>query len=303
MNKRKQYYIVILFFLMLSVALPLAFYQPFQSAPKAKANKKIKIPKGDNVVVYFSPHADDEVLTYSVSILNDLNKGKKVYLVLISDGDRSFAREIVNGMIDYESLHFEKAGQKVYCRIHHTYHDPKKEKYKDGWLSRFDIGQARIREFYKAAETLGIPKEQVEVFTLKNDQYTDVEVRAIFQLYMDRFPDAEFKTMSKLDKHPDHAKLGKVLEELYLEKKIKKPTFFLSVYMDRFSKEMIPGRRVRLENPADRQKLVQALNVYKTWRPREGWYALGLHSVPEQFDRMAKNPYATIDTTSGKVVK
>ncbi|RAL23206.1 PIG-L deacetylase family protein [Thermoflavimicrobium daqui] len=305
MISRKRMFIAIIFSCTLLLSLFFIFKGKFQVVSEAISNEnvseailnenKVESSPKDHDVIYFSPHADDEMLTYSVSILNDIRDGKKVHLVLISDGDRSFAREMINGKYDYESLHFERAGKKVFCKIHHTYHDPEKEKYKDGWLSRFEVGQARIREFYKAAEFMGVPQERVEVFTLKNDKYTVNEVRSIIRLYVERYPHAEFKTMSKFDKHPDHAKLGKVLEEFYLAKKIKKPTFFLSNYMARFSKKHLVGHRVYLKDSADRNKVKQGLNVYRTWKPQEGWYGLGIHSVPSQFESMYKNPYTMID--------
>ncbi len=50
-------------------------------------------------VVYFVPHADDEVLTYSVDIRNMISQGRTVYVVLMAQGEDSAARNIQNGFL------------------------------------------------------------------------------------------------------------------------------------------------------------------------------------------------------------
>lgn len=65
----------------------------------------------ENWVIYFVPHPDDEALTFSVPIMNDIGAGKKVKLVLLSHGEESIAREVVNGQYDNQSRFYWKAGK------------------------------------------------------------------------------------------------------------------------------------------------------------------------------------------------
>ncbi|MBA4493999.1 PIG-L family deacetylase [Paenactinomyces guangxiensis] len=253
------------------------------------------VDSSTNVVVYFSPHADDEALTFSVPILNDVRSGKKVYLILMSAGDKSGARDVVNGMYDEESRDPALSGQSLYCKWHQKYHHPAEEGYMDGWLTKEKFGQARIREFYKSAEAMGIPKDRVKINLLANEEFTYNSVKSIISLNSRLFPNAQFKSFSAIDGHADHAMVGRVLNDMYKQGQIKKPqTNYVSIYTDRFSQMYVPGYKLTLTNSQDLGKLKNALNVYKTWSPREGFYALGYHSVPVQFDAMENDPYTKV---------
>jgi LmbE family N-acetylglucosaminyl deacetylase len=261
-----------------------------------KTNIPKPIDSGKNVVVYLVPHQDDEVLTYSVPILNDMREGKKVYLVLMSEGEGSFARQILNGVYEDKITHRKIARDKrVFCPVHKRYHDPKREHYLISYLTPQMLGELRVREFYNSAAALGIPKSQVRLHFLNMFSYSLVK-NAILQ-EAQNFPNAEFKSMSALDYHPEHAMCGKVLDDLYQKRLIKKPeTDFASIYTDRFSKIKLRGYRLYLTNPADADKVRKALQAYKTWNPSKGEYAIGYHSVPEQFDSMTRKIYTKIIT-------
>lgn len=58
------------------------------------------VNSSNNVSIYFVPHPDDEVLTYSVPIENDLRAGKKVYLVLLTAGEDSIALRRINERVE-----------------------------------------------------------------------------------------------------------------------------------------------------------------------------------------------------------
>jgi LmbE family N-acetylglucosaminyl deacetylase len=255
-----------------------------------------QVPQKDdpskNVVIYVSPHADDEVLTFGIPILNDIRAGKKVYLILMSSGNHSFAREVLNGAYDKESDRSQLAGKKVKDNLYKVFHNPYKEHYKDGWLTHKKFGEARIREFYLSAAAFGIPRSHVQVFDLVNDFFVYRQVQDILEMYAKRFPDATFKTMSIKDVHPDHAMCGRVLDDLLKKHVIKHGVNYISITTDRIKKVKIPRSHiVYLANPKDKKTLLKAINAYNIWDPKHGYYAIGYHSVPIEFRMLMKHMY------------
>ncbi|SEN61694.1 PIG-L deacetylase family protein [Lihuaxuella thermophila] len=249
------------------------------------------IDNGSNVVVYLVPHQDDEVLTFSVPILNDIRGGKKVYLVLMSDGRGTFARTVLNGKFDQKNPH--KKAKPFYCRLHKRYHDPQKEHYLHGWLTIEDVAEIRLREFYHAAEALGIPSNQVRLNMIEHFTYDTV--RQVILQEVKNFPNAVFKSMSPIDSHKEHAMCGIVLNDLLREGKVKQAeTHFASIFTDRFSHKKFPGYKMRLTHQEDAAKVRKALKAYMTWNPEHGEYAIGYHSVPSQFISMERRIYTKI---------
>lgn len=264
------------------------------------------VDPSDKAVLYFVPHADDETLSFSVPLLNDMRAGKKVYLILMSPGEDSIAREVVNGQYDEETgSSTNPPGKPLYCKWHQKYHDPVAERHKDGYLTKEKFGQARIQEFYKVGEEFSIPRSQLKVNLLPNGQFSYQSVKSIILMNAKLFPNAQFKSFSAVDEMIDHAMVGKVLNDLYREKRIKKPqTNIVSIATDRHDHNSTgtqpkdketPGYKLYLTNSADRNKILNAINrVYKAWDPQNGSYGLGYHSVPTQFDAMASETYTKI---------
>lgn len=257
-----------------------------------------KVNYSSNIVVYVDPHADDEVLSYSVPILNDIRAGKKVYVVLLSPGEDSKARDVVNGVTDEETSG-STPGTKVYCKWHKKYHDPVAEGFQDVHMTKAQFGQARIKEFLKAGQELGVPRKQLKTSIIPNDHFNYNSVKSIVLYYARLFPNAQFKGFSSVDYHPDHAMVGKVLDDLYNNKAIKKKTNILSILTDRHINTtytlQVPGYKLYLTNSQDKTKISNAIsNVYAAWDPAHGIYGLGYHSVPDQFDAILKDTYSKI---------
>ncbi|MRG26656.1 hypothetical protein GIJ05_00360 [Laceyella tengchongensis] len=249
-------------------------------------------PKPRPVAIYFVPHADDEILSMSPDIVNRQRMGYEVHLVLMSGGEHSGARFVINGFREVT-----KKGKvvkiPVYCVWHNTYHSALDVNDPDGYYSPKDLARDRVREFYAAAEQLGIPRDRVHVRSLVNGRFTERAVRQVYDYFLSRYPHAIFRTMSRYDYHRDHAFLGQIMRKYELEGKIK-PTdtvYFLSIYKSRFTKRRPPVETVQLKviDPRDRNKILEAARIYLRWEPSHGWHALGLHSVPHQFESFMKN--------------
>lgn len=218
-------------------------------------------------------------------------------MVLFSPGEDSIAREVVNGKADEETKNSRyKPGDPVRCSWHGKYHNPATEGHLHGHLTKAEFGQARINEFYLAAQELGIPRSNVKTSIIPNGQFTYDSVKSIILTYSRLFPNAQFKTFSAVDLHIDHAISGKVLNDLHAEGRVKQPqTNIVSIATDRFSDTVVPGYKLYLTDSADKVKLQNAVNrVYKGWDPKNGVYGLGYHSVPTQFDALLNDTYTKI---------
>ncbi|MBD1372653.1 PIG-L family deacetylase [Hazenella sp. IB182357] len=302
---RKTYKIIVT----LSIAIGiLLLFTHFFSDKIAHATGSNSTDTSDDTVVYLSPHADDETLTFAVPILNDIRAGKKVYMVLMSDGSGSVARNVINGKFDDDSS--RNAGKTIRCKWHKVYHNPTPtphsngvmnrtillNQYKDGALDRKTFGLRRIDEFYVATAKLGIPRERVQINLIPNNAFTYSNVKQIIQMNVRLFPNAAFKTMSHTDGHQNHAMVGKVINDMHANGEIKSKANYLSIYTDRFYENSFasPGYKLHLTDTSDKQKVLDALYVYKKWDPKNGWYGLGYHSVPAQFDGMAQDTYTKV---------
>ncbi|MBH8600387.1 PIG-L deacetylase family protein [Thermoactinomyces sp. CICC 23799] len=249
-------------------------------------------------VVYLVPHADDELLSMGVDIVNHIRLRYDVHLVLMSPGGHSRARFLINGFKDSDQEPF-LFKTPVYCPLHKRYHDPEKEHYQDLYLTVDDVGKARVREFKESAKLLGISDDHVHVYDLENDRFEEQEqeIRDIMDELLQRFPDAQFRTMSIDDYHPDHRMLGKVLSEFEEEGKVQgeKTLYFLSIYKTRFTKYK-PSQKeytMKLLVPQDLKKIKSAVQIYGKWDPKNGWYQIGYHSVKSQFLQLMKNAQNT----------
>ncbi|WNB92688.1 cell wall-binding repeat-containing protein [Bacillus sp. NEB1478] len=248
-----------------------------------------------NPVVYLVPHADDEVLTYAIDIRNQISRGRKVILVLLSKGEDSGAREILNGVYDADPAPHLLTGQKAHCGIHHTYHNPIEEKFLDGYLTEKVFGEVRVRDFNYATKALGIPQNQIFTDIVPLYQFKQKNIKPVIKKYLNKYPKAEFRTMSMYDAHVPHAEIGKSLKSLENEDVISpfKTLYFVSIYTDRFAKVNIPFQRYTslIEKEYNKRYILNSINSYKEYSPTQGRYAVGFHSVASQFNSLENSLY------------
>ncbi|MEH7437948.1 cell wall-binding repeat-containing protein [Neobacillus drentensis] len=232
-------------------------------------------------ILYIVPHQDDEILTFGVDIRNELTRGRQVHLILLTKGEDSNARNILNGAI--------------YCQIHKVYHDPVKEKYKAGSLTPDEFADARTDEYFRASMALGVPKSNIHTEFIPTGKYYGSEIRAIIEQYLNVFPNADIRTFSWFDEHSAHALLGKTVQGMQEDGVLQRyqAKYLISINTDRFYRVPKPMVTImnRIENTSDVQYVRNAILEYKRFEPQNGYYAVGYHSVAVQFDSLWNNPY------------
>lgn len=251
--------------------------------PSTPSMKHLKPNRNRNVVIYLVPHADDEVLTFGVPIRNDLQQKKEVYVLLLSKGELSQARDVVNGYYDHESNHPYMAGKVQWCKLHQRLHIPSAEGYAP--LSVEAFGQARVKEFIRATADLGVPKQNTFVYELQHGHFGNTPLIFIIKDWLKLFPNATFVSMSEIDVQRDHAQVGKVLNRLHQQNIVKFKRNYASVATRmkfHYLKSKYPS--FPLISKKDHAHIIKAIDVYRIWEPHKGHFALGYHSVETQFE-------------------
>ncbi|MDO4478500.1 MAG: cell wall-binding repeat-containing protein [Lachnospiraceae bacterium] len=223
----------------------------------------------EGTALYFIPHQDDELLTFSISILKDLAANLDVHVVLLTDGSRSSV--------------FNQLKNRGYN------------------LTRGAFVRARDTEFTCSLMALGVPEANIHIpenrlkdsdvsmniFTLKNmmaeylNEYPDAVVRACY-------PTSGFAT----DEHLDHGSVGQMAITLRREGFIGELILFEDPY--RYQSLMTVGvppmnSMTVAADSEDAAKLKAAVDAYYVWNPKEGRYSIGGLSSDYNFRKLLNN--------------
>lgn len=246
------------------------------SSPVAQPVQPASAPR--SAIIMFSPHQDDELLTLGVYALRKLKEGQDVFVVLCTDGSRSSVRGALgNGKL---------------CK-------------KCGALHEFDLSveeftAARDREFAESCAALGYLPSRVFFHPARAvDGSLSVEqAEAIISSFLALFPDGtsvEVCTLSPFvgpAQHRDHRNLGQGAVNLRRAGIISNLKLFVEPYCAGSFREQNPGAEL-CEVPAgadDAENIEQAIAAYSLWRPEEGRFAVGYHSVTSDFDDFTAHP-------------
>ena len=203
--------------------------------------------------IYFVPHQDDEVLSMGADIAAHVAAGRRVILVLVTDGGASGARATL-------------------CKV------------KAVCLTVPEFVAARDREFAASAAALGVRPADVFYEGKPDGKLTAADARAVIASWAARYPGSPLKTMSPHDAHPDHRVLGEALRSLRASGVTKDARFMQSRLY--WTSMPVSGWFV-----AGSPRVGAAANAYRVYDPAAGRYAIGwTHSVPTQFTRLAADP-------------
>lgn len=216
-------------------------------------------------IVFILPHQDDELFVAG-TIQKYKHTGRKIHVVMVSDGGSSSARFTINGKND--------EGKAVFCALHRRVHNPKKEGYLPLSVQKFS--QARNEEFIRSLQALGIARSQIQFMNKgeeKGVQYPefrdgllfDNAKEAIARIYA-TYGDGTYITLS--GGHSDHVALQEALKEA---KGISEKLFFPLDHSD-----ITEHTSLSITEQKNKEK---AVRVYGEWAPKKRRFAIGEHSV------------------------
>lgn len=218
--------------------------------------------------LYFVPHQDDEMLTFSAGILTDLYEGREVHVVLVTDGRESKA---------YTALKKEVPS-----------------------LTRDQFVEIRDREFKESLMALGVREENIHI--PKNriaDGKASVQtesLRSLMEAYLELYPEAavrtEYPTGEISSEHKDHSCLGDMAIALKKEGKIRTLRMFADPYQySTYLKEGMPELSTLSPdiNEDTAKAFDAALEVYYRYDPDQGYYRVGYLSAPAYLNALKKN--------------
>lgn len=211
------------------------------------------------VAIFYVPHQDDELLTMGVAVVNHIESGNDVHLVLLTDGSASSALSTVN--------------QKL-----------KRDGYKT--ITRQQFSDVRDQEFKNSAIALGVQPSNIHYENLKDGNTHVKDIKNIIMKYEKKYPNARHKTMTYIDDHRDHRNAGQALLQLYNEGKVKDARFYIQ------DLHRVKGKKHWKENYKSSYytKIKNAATSYMTYNPEKNQYAIGYTSVRGHFDNLLKNP-------------
>lgn len=231
-------------------ALAFAIIAFFSFHTSASADSVTVNPNANEQVVFYIPHQDDEALTFGVSILNHVEAGYDVHIVLLTDGAGSGVRKRLN-------------------------------------MTPQAFTEARNNEFLRSVRLMGVKSENIRFMNYPDGTTTVEQVYQAAREYQDLYPTARHKSYSYTDAHPDHKNAGLGLKRLvdegitddvryYLRRGMKAPE---GARMIREAKK--PHYDTILRSVAA---------AYSIENPRLGLYGIGNKSVPSSFKWLQDSP-------------
>lgn len=229
--------------------------------------------------VFYIPHADDEVLSMGPAIVSSIASGYRVHLILLTDGTADLTRLRLNGEFP--------------CQWHQTTHDPIAEKFKHK-IDEETFAELRRKEFLAAAAILGVPPENIDIYKWKDGGLDQESVYYTAREAQRRFAargSVHHHSMTyAVDNHPDHLASGHAIKQLHEEAIVTAATWYVKRSMRAYIRNQESFTPVTLTTPEEMALLRRACEeVYLAYKPAEGLYAIGGHSVPESFQKLLKD--------------
>jgi LmbE family N-acetylglucosaminyl deacetylase len=218
-----------------------------------------------NPAIFFIPHQDDELLSMGAYILQHLDAGRDVHVVLMTDGQASGVRNVL-------------ASQ--------------------GYpLSYAAFSKARDREFVSAMFALGLNEDHIHFENLEDGNLSRTKVKSVMMDYISAYGPGSYKTMSWMDEHKDHYILGRALDEITRAGEVPNND---SRFCRSLSYQDAPTPGGSWQRAKDNTRLFIAAWEYNVWNMNHGAdaydasrgprYQIGFTSVKPEFDAMVADP-------------
>ena len=232
--------------------------------------------------VFIIPHQDDEVLSFSVAILEELSKGNDVHLLLLTEGTKTIARQMING--------------EYYCEWHEKHHSPEKEGYDP--LSEFMISSLRQLEYKASLEALGVLNKHDANPWLVDSKVSVEDVKDEMRRLsaeMERVHLHAFHPTLRADiRHSDHLASGQAAKELAEEK-----GYDVTYYVEPYVELQLPEDTKTLvlrPTVAQSESIRLAAKAYMNWDPKEDHFGIGYHSIKRYMDQFLRDMRTIIVT-------
>lgn len=240
---RRTTLLVVLLWTVAALAAAILFAEPARAAAApatrahpAAASPGTTVPTPRDQVVFFVPHADDDVLSMGVLMQQLARAGHDVQIVYYTDGAGT-------GVC--------LADPDGYCAQNNQFH---------GWpVAQFVA--ARDTELTDAVEALGVPAENIHIYAPDGQRRRDGTVdvpyaTAMLDHYRQVYPDATYVTMSWIDDHPDHGSAGRAMRSLVAAGAIAPGQALFSLARWYWAYDY-PGRSVELTDTSNQLRAVQ----------------------------------------------
>lgn len=233
--------------------------------------------------VFYSPHPDDEVLSFGPIASELYALGHELIFVLLTAGSTTVAIKLINGELSSpgNGTRFAFKGTR----------DPNNSGYAP--LTQADIGKARTIEFKSAAAELGVKKGNAYTFDLLVENELPITAAtAVIEQMVARYPDATHWSMSTLDSHPHHRSAGEALRLVSTKTGVRTAFAVSKPTLDQIKKQ-IEAKNPDVVTPTpikpDSSRMVKVRNAmlpYNAWNPVANSFAIGYSSVPNQFEEL-----------------
>ena len=225
-------------------------------------------------VFFFAPHQDDELTNLGIELCRAVDAGHSIHAVLCTDGGASSVkRMLING-----------GGCAWHPGDHHYS------------LTGAAFTAARDAEYNESCRALGVAAENIIISPLRGHDggLTKENALAIMREAMRGYDPAgcaavTIAPMPRLRQNPDHTAVGEAAKALFAaggcaELKLLWEFILLPPEADR------AGLRQHSPTPAQFERIKKAAAAYRRWAPAEGRYAVGYHSVADEFDDFLRTP-------------
>lgn len=230
-------------------------------------------------VFYFPPHQDDELTNFGVSIIKDVDAGRRAVCVLCTDGGASGVRSVLG---DGRGCHLH-SGKHVYP------------------MSREEFSAARDREYRACCREMGLPDGDIRISPVRGsdgqltvDRAREIILDAVKGLDPETVEVRALAPVSHVHQNPDHTATGRAALELFREGAFGRLTLFYESILlpSRTGKALPPEYELERVGPDEEQALRcrRAADRYGVWDPENGLFAVGHHSVKDEFDMMVNAP-------------
>ena len=228
--------------------------------------------------VFFAPHQDDELNNFGAAVCRDLDAGLEVRVVLCTDGSASGVKRAL--------------GSGEPCHMH-----PGRHVYP---LTDAEFTAARDREFTASCRAMGVPEEGIVISPLRGrdgaltvEQAAEIIRAALADLNPHTTAVRSLFPVTAFRQNPDHTALARAAETAFRTGAFAALEQYYELI---FTPPTPPDIRLERLRPdaAGRARMLAAADAYALWDPANGRYAIGYHSVADEFIALRKDPVSIL---------